>query len=42
MLLRDERSCQAHCLDGVVVDLFRPRAAIEAEILTLYLIPGEA
>jgi hypothetical protein len=33
MLLRDERSCQAHCL--TVVDLFRSWAALEAEILTL-------
>src|SRR4030088_3829649 len=30
MLLCNERSCQAHCLGGC-----RPRAAIEAEILTL-------
>src|SRR5258706_699509 len=34
MLLRDERSCQAYCF-SMVVDLFRSRAAIEAEILML-------
>src|SRR6266404_8128498 len=34
MLLRDERSCQAYCF-SMVVDLFRSRAALEAEILTL-------
>jgi hypothetical protein len=32
-LICNERSCQAHCL--AVVDLFRSRAAIEAEILAL-------
>jgi hypothetical protein len=33
MLLRDERSCQAHCLD--VADLFRSRTALEMEIWML-------
>jgi hypothetical protein len=33
MLICNERSCQAHCV--AVGDLFRSRAAIEAEILTL-------
>jgi hypothetical protein len=33
MLLRDERSCQAHCLDGD--RSVRSWAALEAEILTL-------